>query len=96
MRTRTITGEHLAGTVSGNSLRQSAKLRVMRIGVADAAATLAWVAKLLGWFVVSGCVASGSAATGMPAPSNWPPRPRRIRWRRATDTLLAEIEESLS
>ena len=96
MRTRTITSEHLAGAVSGDSQRQSAKLRAMRIGVADAAATLAWVAKLLGWFVVSGCVASGSAATGLPAPSDWPPPPRRIRWRRATDTLLAEIEESLS
>ena len=96
MKTRTITGEHLAGAVSGDGLRQSAKFRAIRLGVADAAATLAWVAKLLGWFVVSGCVASGSAATGLPAPSDWPPRPRQIRWRRATDTLLAEIEESLS
>jgi hypothetical protein len=96
MKTKTITGEHLAGAANSDSLRPGTKLRVIPIGVADAAATLVWVAKLLGWFVLSGCVASGSATTGVPAPSDWPPRPHRIRWRRATDTLLAEIEESLS
>jgi hypothetical protein len=96
MRTRTITSEHLTGPAGGGGRRPSAKLHALRLGVADAAATLAWVAKLLGWFIVSGCVASGSAASGLPAPYDWPPRPRRIRWRRATDTLLAEIEATLS
>ena len=62
--------------------------------VADVGVTIVWAVKLLAWFFVAGCVASGSAAAGLPEPSSWPPRPKLVRWHRANRTMQTEIEHA--
>lgn len=96
MKTRTTASSYAVETVASNPRRHDRRLHGLRDAVADIAVTTVWAVKFLAWIVVAGCATTGAAAMGLPETPSWPTQPRLIRTRRATTTLLTEIDRALS